>query len=231
MRYRTIVVAVLASVVAACLSGPGSETMPPVDEPTNTDGPTLIRDGDNFYVTNLPRNMSALAHQGTLFAALRPIARTGDPERVAVLSVVQAPPPNSGTVKVAVQCQRLQDRGRPLVELAVEPLAPTGHPSVGQCVAKIVDASSTDDEDPHVVLDVGSHHGLQAGDVFWVLGRPVVADGPVPLGLDTRLDGECQIVNGPDHRPGITARCDLLRMPQVDGSLEHRYAVFKNRGQ
>ena len=196
------------------------------DQPGPT-GPTLIQDGDNWYITGLSPDAAAAIEQGRLFAASRPIPGTPDTTPVAVL--VALGPPGGSTVQVGHQCTALGKEQDLRSGLSAEPLASSTNIKVGQCLARIVDEGIDTSGSRHVILDVGQAFGLRATDEYKILGKSVNASGYVPLGISTDQDGLCQIPDDPTYIKDNITRCVVLQSPPDLEQLKNGFAVWKPR--
>lgn len=177
-----------------------------------TTRPVLQASEGRWYARGLSPTEALLFHRGTLFAAEEQVVGTTDSRYVAVLHALGPPPEGSRTAELGVVCQ---SAGTTLsTGLTLRPLDASANLRVGACLATIVKTGGTS---PYVVLNIGTDDGLQAGDRFAILGRAVVQEGFVPLGLDTDRDGLCIIPSDPTHLGNLTARCMVTRFPSLEG--------------
>ncbi len=132
--------------------------------------------------------------------------------RVAVLAVREADA-RRGFLKV----YGLYSEGGPLVipagGLAVEPVPPGSTARVGKGLANALrgdgaayDRAVSGGEAPRLTLDVGAAHGVEAGDVYRVLGAPIV-EGRAVKGFERKAS--CRVVAG--HVAAESAGCALDR--------------------
>ena len=207
----------------ACVWLPACGPTGPIDPPRPRK-PHLIQDSGQWYIKDLHPEAAGMAERGRLFAALRPIAGTDDHEPVAVLRSLRPAPKGGTTIPIAVQCLAFEQELA--VGMAAEYLESSTSQNVGRCLAQVVEESKPDNRESYVILNVGTGQHVQPGDQYLLLGKPVTQPGQVPSGLDTTLDGRCQIPLDTTLIKQVTTHCMLTKRPPRQGSLIGVYAAF-----
>lgn len=217
-----LAVTLFALAALACDPRPASEAPTTAPPPAPT-GLRLLADGTAWFVTGLSEDAVALAAQGHLFVAMRPIAGTGDQQPVAVLVAVA--PPEGATIHVTPQCVA---RGVELAsEMAVAPIQAATQRKVGRCFARIIEVGRREAGE-YVRLDVGAGLEVAPGDTYALLGEAVTADGYVPLGLDTTRDGLCRVSTQPEELEEGSAICWVVTRPGGRKPMKGAFAMWRS---